>query len=85
MVLAAFGTLISSLKEYGLLKQLNKKLIDIFLNEWKVEVDTRPSSYIHRIFKTNFEFEHYLTHVPFSLRKYLLKFRTLNHKLPVET
>ena len=30
------------------------------------------------MFKFNFEFEKYLTIVPFCLRKYLIKFRTLN-------
>ena len=67
-----------------LAKAIKQKLTDLFLNEWKDEVETKPSSYIYRIFKADFEFEYYLTHVPFSLRKYLLKFRTLNHKLPVE-
>ena len=62
-----------------LAKAVKQKLIDISLNEWKAEVETRPSSYIYRIFKTDFEFEHYLTHVPFSLRKIFIK---ISHAKP---
>lgn len=41
--------------------------------------------YIYRLFKINFGFEHYLTKVPDKLRKFLIQFRTRNHKLPIET
>ena len=30
-----------------LAKAIEQKLIDVFLNEWKFEVETRPSSYIY--------------------------------------
>ena len=85
MVLVIFGNTHQFPNRIWLAKAVKQKLIDIFLNKWKVEVETIPSSYIYRIFKADFEFEYYLTHIPFSVRKYLLKFRTLNHKLLVET
>ena len=59
-----------------LAKAVKQKLIDTFLNEWQLELHTKPSAYIYRIWKLNFEFENYLTIVPFKLRKYLIKFRT---------
>ena len=68
-----------------LAKAVKQKLIDLFLNQWISDVETNSSSYTYRIFKTDFQFENYLTRVPFNLRKYLIKFRTLNHRLPVET
>ena len=65
-----------------LAKAVKQKLTDIFLNEWDLELEIRPSAHIYRIFKLHFIFENCLTNVPFSLRKYLIKFRTLNHKPP---
>ena len=41
--------------------------------------------YIYRLFKQKFGFEEYLINAPAKIRKYLIKFRTRNHRLPTET
>lgn len=68
-----------------LIKSTRQKLTDLFLNEWKSQVDSNTSCYIYRLFKQSFGFEKYLINTPAKFRKYLIKFRTRNHKLPIET
>ena len=68
-----------------LIKATKQKLIDLFLNEWKFQTDNNASYYKYRLFKTQFCFEKYLVNVPAKFRKYLVKFRTRNHVLPVKT
>ena len=67
-----------------LVKATHQKLTDLFLNEWKSQVDSNSSCYIYRLFKQTFGFEDYLIHAPAKFRKYLIKFRTRNHRLPIE-
>ena len=68
-----------------LVKATKHKLTDLFISNWKKECESNTSCNIYRIFKTNFGFENYLKIVPSKLRKFLIKIRTRNHKLPVET
>ena len=69
-----------------LIKSSRQKLTDLFLNEWQSQIENNTSCYIvYRLFKKNFGFENYLKTTPIKLRKYLIKFRTRNHKLPIET
>ena len=71
-------------KSKWLVKATHQKLTDLFLNEWKSQVDSNSSCYIYRLFKQKFGFEDYLIHAPAKFRKYLIKFRTRNHRLPIE-
>ena len=41
-------------------------------------------AYNYRLFKTDFERSHYLDFIPENMYKCLLRFRTRNHRLPVE-
>ena len=50
----------------------------------KNECENNTSCSTYRIFKTCFGFENYLRVVPAKLRKFLIKIRTRNHKLPVD-
>ena len=68
-----------------LIKATKQKLVDLFLNDWQCQVENNTSCYNYRLFKTKFCFEKYLVNVPAKFRKYLVKFRTRNHMLPVET
>ena len=68
-----------------LIKATKQKLVDLFLNEWQSQIEKNSSCYNYRLFKSRFCFEKYLVNVPAKFRKYLLKFRTRNHMLPVET
>ena len=67
-----------------LVKTIKQRLTDLYTNEWRNECDTNTSCFMYKIIKTNFGFEDYLTKVPFKLRKYLINFRTRNHRLPIE-
>ena len=60
-------------------------MTDLFLNEWKSQVEFNSSCYIYQLFKQKFGFEEYLINAPAKFRKYLIKFRTRNHRLPIET
>ena len=68
-----------------LVKATKQKLVDLFLNDWQSQIENNTSCYNYRLFKTKFCFEKYLVNVPANFRKYLVKFRTRNHMLPVET
>ena len=68
-----------------LIKAVKQKLVDLFLNEWQSQIENNSSCYNYRLFKTKFCFESYLVRLPAKCRKYLLKFRTRNHRLPIET
>ena len=67
-----------------LITATKQKLHDLFLNTWYENIQNSSSSYNYRIFKKSFGFENYLTQLPFKLRKFMIKFRTRNNKLPVE-
>ena len=67
-----------------LVKATHQKLTDLFLNKWKSQENSNSSCYIYRLFKQKFGFEDYLIHAPAKFRKYLIKFRTRNHRLPIE-
>ena len=67
-----------------LIKSTKLKLTDLYLNEWKNEIETNTSCIIYRMFESKFEFEKYLTQTSTILRKFLIRFRSRNHKLPIE-
>ena len=60
-------------------------LKDQFIQTWSSDVFNSPKSKIYRIFKVDFGYEKYLEKLPKKLRTIFLKFRTTNHRLPVET
>ena len=55
-----------------------------FIYKWRIECDANTSCYMYRLIRTNFGFENYLTKIPCKLRKFLINFRTKNHRLPIE-
>jgi hypothetical protein len=60
-------------------------LKDQFIQTWSSDVFNSPKNKIYRIFKIDFGYEIYLEKLPEKLRTIFLKFRTTNHRLPVET
>ena len=60
---------------------VKQKLKDIFINEWTSKVN---ESTHYRLLKTTFKFETYFKKSCDKESKLLLKFRTRNHRLPVE-
>ena len=71
---------------YNMFKsEFKNRLVDVFKQEWKVSVEQCRKCILYKYIKTTFKFEQYLTKIPWSLCKYLVKFRTCNHKLTIET
>ena len=66
------------------MKTIKPRLSDLYINEWRIECDPNISCYMYRIIETNFGFENYLTKILFKLKKFLIYFRTRNHRLPIE-
>ena len=68
-----------------LVKAVNRKLTDMFIQNWTSKINIESKSNIYRIFKTTFEQSTFLNLLPGNLSKILFKFRTRNHRFPVET
>lgn len=64
---------------------VRQKLKDLFINEWFACVENSNKSITYRIFKHSFGMESYLSNTPKLYLFYMIKFRTRNHRLPVET
>lgn len=65
-----------------LTKAIKQKLSDVFIGEWYQCVENDNN---YKLFKASFGFENYLTKLPSKSLYHLIKFRTRNHKLPIET
>ena len=63
---------------------VKQKLKDLFLLEWYSLVENSNKSKVYKIFKKSFGFENYLKTTPPNLLIYMIRFRTRNHRLPVE-
>ena len=68
-----------------LVANVKQKLSDIFLNDWYCTVNESSKCKNYRLFKETFHFEPYLINTPKNLLRYVIKFRTRNSRLPVET
>ena len=55
-----------------------------FVGKWFSDLQSSTKCDHYRNFKQLFEYESYLSLLPYTMYKWLLKFRTCNHKLPVE-
>lgn len=64
---------------------VKQKLQDLFINEWYSQVDNSSNSTFYRIFKKELKFESYLSSTPKAVLPYIIRFRTRNHRLPIET
>jgi hypothetical protein len=53
--------------------------------KWRSDIENSPKGLSYRLFKENFEFEHYLDILPDKDRIKYCRFRTGNHRLPIET
>jgi hypothetical protein len=63
---------------------IKQTLLDQFLQDWNSSVHNSPKAFNHRIFKTDFKFEEYFNILDEQNSLLLCKFRTTNHKLPIE-
>ena len=63
---------------------VRQRLQDQFLQLWYRELEENSVCCNYRLFKQSFCFEEYLNLLPLSLRQSFLRFRLVNHKLPVQ-
>ena len=64
---------------------LKQKIFDQFQQKWRSDIENSPKGLSYRLFKENFEFEYYLDILPDKDRITYCRFRTGNHRLPIET
>ena len=67
-----------------LLKLTKQRINDQAMQEWQASVNASTKCSNYRIYKTELEFEQYLDDLPAHLAIAMCKFRTTNHRLPVE-
>jgi hypothetical protein len=68
-----------------LLALSRNRLHEHFTQEWHSLIQNSPKAINYRLFKDNFEFENYFNMLEDKDIYTLCKFRTTNHKLPIET
>lgn len=61
-----------------------QKLKDQYLKKWYNYINNSSKRIRYRIFKTTFVCEKYLNTLSIKFRNILVKFRTSNHRLPIE-
>ena len=64
---------------------IKRKLEDQYIQDWLSIVNASPKCVLYRTYKHKFELEKYLSILSPYYRKILCRFRTSNHKLPIET
>ena len=60
-------------------------LRDQFIQQWECEMNLSHKGKTYKMMKGPFQTENYFTNLPYHLTNQICKFRTSNHKLPVET
>lgn len=75
----------SGLIKVFLVSTVKDTLVNQCLQDWFRNVENSPKCFNYRIFKKSFGQEIYLKKLPNDLRVLFTKFRTCNHKLPIET
>lgn len=68
-----------------LIAAIKNRLCEQFVQEWHSLLQNSPKALNYRLFKDTFEFEHYLNILEDKDIYSFCKFRTSNHKLPIET
>ena len=64
--------------------KISQTLHDIFLQDWNATTNTTSKGRNYKLFKMNINFETFLISLPRSSSIPMVKFRTANHKLPIE-
>ena len=64
---------------------IRQNLQDQFIQQWYSDVNNSSKGQVYRFFKQSFGMENYLKILSPKYMKIMIKFRTTNHRLPVET
>ena len=65
-------------------KMISNRLKDQYVQKWFAEINQNELFYNYRLYKEIFIFEEYIRILPENLAKTVIKFRTLNHRLPIQ-
>ena len=65
-------------------KRCKSKLRNWYKNSWLRDVSKSKKCFLYKEFKTELSFETYLLKLKYPYRDALIKFRTSNHRLPIE-
>ena len=68
-----------------LIVNIKQRLLDQYIEKWRSDVDIGVTCYNYRFFTSDFKFEKYLLDLPDALKYIVCKFRTVNHKLLINT
>ncbi len=66
-------------------KVYKQKLMNMYTNQWANSLQLSSKCLLYRNFNKELKFEKYLIVLPKQLMKALIRFRTSNHSLPIET
>ena len=64
---------------------IGQTLLDLYIQDWNVRISESSKGKNYSVFKNIISLEPYLIYLPRSSYLSLCKFRTGNHKLPIET
>ena len=74
----------SFLSVKNLTENVRQVLKDQYRQEWASTIENSSKSVTYKCFKKDLKFESYLLELPHVYKRILIKFRTSNHKLPIE-
>lgn len=63
---------------------IKQTLVDQFISDWRSKLQSSNKGKTYNLFKTEIKLEPYLLTLPRYLYLPILKYRTANHKLPIE-
>ena len=64
--------------------KITRCLKDQYIQQWFSDLDTKEVFYNYRLFKNQLYLENYLHILPENLSVMFARFRTLNHRLPIQ-
>ena len=80
-----YGSINMQLFQGSLKFQIKQILYDQFLQNWRASLNNASKGRHYNIYKDTVEMERYFVLLPKHLYLNMVRFRTANHKLPIET
>ena len=71
-------------KKNNLKERVDKGLREAYTQNWRDHIDKMSKCLNYRLYKTEYQFENYLSKLPLNLAISLVRFRCMNHRLPIE-
>jgi hypothetical protein len=63
---------------------VKNRIKDQFMQKWNSSITVSSICLNYRMFKEKFEFEDYLDIIPSNRSNFILRYRSVNHKFPIE-